>query len=91
MVLVQYVVTVNDKERFKKTYDAFADRMKEEGIQDPKIYWDENEPNRITMMERWESHDRAMEVSDKYGEEFQAQAGTEGLDWDTYIWHEWDD
>jgi hypothetical protein len=28
-----------------------------------------------------------MESSEKRGEEFQAKAGTEGLDWETRIWH----
>jgi hypothetical protein len=28
------------------------------------------------------------EASEKYGDQFNAEAGTEGLEWDTRIWEE---
>ena len=39
------------------------------------------------MLAEWDSHDAMMESSEKSGEAFQADAGTEGLEWETRIWH----
>ena len=88
MVLVQFVVTVPDKDRFISAYDDWRDRFEADGGKDGHLYWDENEPNRVSMMSWWESHDAMMESSEKSGDQFQEEAGTVGLDWDTYIWHE---
>jgi hypothetical protein len=90
VVLVQFVVTVRDRDRFARTFDDWRDRMEADGAKDPQLYWNENEPNQVSMMAWWESHDAMMESSDRTGDQFQEEAGTVGLDWDTYIWTEFE-
>ena len=48
---------------------------------------DENDPNMVSLMAEWDSHDQMHASSEKRGEEFQAKGGTEGLEWETRIWH----
>jgi quinol monooxygenase YgiN len=86
-VLVQFVVTVPDKERFKKAWEEDLPNGQKAGSRNDRLYWDENEPNRVTMMSEWDSHDQMHAYSEEAGEAFNQKAGTEGLDWDTYIWH----
>ena len=87
MVLVQFRVTVTDADRFKAAFEKWHDAFDEDGAQDQRLYQSESDQNEITMMAEWESHDAMMESSDKHGDEFQADAGTEGLAWETRIWH----
>ena len=88
-VLVQFRVTVPDTGLFKKAVENMgADMQKEPGsVSYPGAYTAESEPNEVTELELWESHDHMHAASEKYGEQFNAEAGTEGLDWKTWIWH----
>ena len=38
------------------------------------------------VVERWVSHDAMHEYQDKYGDEFNQRAGTEGMEWKVNIW-----
>jgi hypothetical protein len=38
-------------------------------------------------MSEWDGHDQMHAASEKYGDDFNREAGTEGLDWTTHIWH----
>ena len=87
MVLVQFRVTVPDVDRFKAAVEKWKDTFEADGARNQQLYVAEAEPNEVTMMAEWESHDAMMESSDKRGEDFQADAGTEGVDWETRIWH----
>lgn len=87
MVLVQFRVTVSDVDRFKAAFEKHLEEMKSDGAVNPQLWSGEANPNELSMMAEWESHDAMMESSDKRGDEFQADAGTEGLDWETRIWH----
>ena len=87
MVLVQFRVTVPDVDRFKRAVEKWKDAFEADGARNQQLYVAESQPNEVTMMAEWESHDAMMESSDKRGEDFQADAGTEGLDWETRIWH----
>ncbi len=87
MVLVQFRVTVPDVDRFKAAFEKHVEEMKSDGAVNARLWVSEAQPNEITMMAEWESHDAMMVSSDKRGDEFQADAGTEGLDWETRIWH----
>ena len=87
MVLVQFRVTVLDADRFKAAFEKWRLAFQEDGARDQRLYQSESDRNEITMMAEWESHDAMMESSDKHGDEFQADAGTEGLEWETRIWH----
>ncbi len=87
MVLVQFRLTVSDVDRFKAAYEKWKGVFEQDGGKNGALYQSESDPNEITMMAEWESHDAMMESSEKSGDSFQADAGTEGLDWETRIWH----
>jgi len=87
MVLVQFRVTVPDVDQFKAAYEKWRDTFEQDGAGDQRLYRSESDPNEITMMAEWESHDAMMVSSDKRGDAFQADAGTQGLEWETRIWH----
>jgi hypothetical protein len=40
----------------------------------------------LLIVQEWDSHDSFHTSSDKYGDEFNQRAGTEGLDWRTGVW-----
>jgi quinol monooxygenase YgiN len=86
-VLVQMRVRVDDVERFKTAYATWEPRLSEYGAKSLGVFSAENDPNEVTLLEEWDSHDRMHEASEKHGDEFNAEAGTEGLEWETRIWH----
>jgi len=56
------------------------------GSRNDGVYEDENEPGLMSSMSEWDSHDKMHAASEKYGDQFNEEAGTEGLDWTTHIW-----
>ena len=86
-VIVQFQVRVPDVDKFKAAYQELAPLAAEDGARNQGLYQDENDPNVISLMAEWDSHDAMHASSEKRGEEFQAKAGTEGLEWETRIWH----
>ena len=86
-VLVQMRVTVSDVERFVATSKRFEPLMEEMGARNQGIYQSEADPNEMTSMSEWDSHDAMHAASEKYGDQFNSEAGTEGLQWETRIWH----
>jgi quinol monooxygenase YgiN len=87
MVLVQFRVTVPDVERFKTTADKFAPVIEKLGGRNHRAYVSESNPGEVTTFSEWESHDAMMAGTDQFGEDFNREAGTEGLEWETRIWH----
>ncbi|HKZ76128.1 MAG TPA: antibiotic biosynthesis monooxygenase [Actinomycetota bacterium] len=88
MVLVQFRVTVPDVAKFKAAYEKWRDAFEQDGAGDQRLYRSESDPNEVTMMSEWASHDEMHAASEKYGPDFNKEAGTEGLEWETRIWHE---
>ena len=86
-VLVQFIVTVPDVERFKTAWEEARPLFEQDGATNGSLYQAEGNPNELAMFGEWASHDAMMESSEQRGEEFQAKAGTDGLDWETRIWH----
>ncbi len=87
MVLVQFRVTVADVDRFVAAFTKWRDTFEQDGARDQRLYQSESNPNELTMMAEWESHDAMMESSERRGDPFQEDAGTVGLEWETRIWH----
>ena len=85
-VVVQFIVKVPDVERFVAASKKFKPMMKEMGSRNDGVYEDENEPGLMSSMSEWDSHDQMHASSEKYGDQFNEEAGTEGLDWTTHIW-----
>ncbi|HZD79098.1 MAG TPA: hypothetical protein VE646_03525 [Actinomycetota bacterium] len=86
-VIVQFIVKVPDVDRFVAASEKYAPMMREMGARNSAAYEDENEPGLMSTLSEWDTHDQMHEASEKYGEGFNADAGTEGLDWVTHIWH----
>jgi len=80
-------VKVPDVERFVAASTKFEPMMKEMGSRNRAVYEDENEPGLMSTMSEWDSHDQMHAASEKYGDQFNDEAGTEGMDWTTHIWH----
>ena len=87
-VLVQFIVKVPEVERFKATSKKFEPLMEEMGARNQRTYFDENDPNVASTLSEWDSHDAMHEASEKYGDQFNEEAGTGGLDWTTHIWQQ---
>jgi hypothetical protein len=85
-VLVQFIVKVSDVDRFVAASEKYAPMMQEMGGKAGAVYEDENEPGLVSTISEWESHDQMHAASEKHGEAFNAEAGTEGLEWTTHIW-----
>jgi len=51
------------------------------------VYEGENDPGLMSTMGEWDSHDQMHAGSEQHGDQFNEEAGTEGLDWATHIWH----
>jgi len=85
-VIVQFIVKVPDVERFVAASKKFEPMMKEMGSRNDVVYEDENEPGLMSSTSEWDSHDQMHAASEKYGDQFNEEAGTEGLDWATHIW-----
>ena len=87
-VLVQMSVRVPDVDKFIEVSKRFEPMMAEMGAKNQALYQDENEPGMVTTMSEWASHDEMHGASEKYGDQFNNEAGTEGLEWETRIWHQ---
>lgn len=85
-VIVQMSVRAPDVERFISTAKRFEPMMAEMGARDQGVYQAEHDPNELTTMSEWDGHDQMHAASEKYGDQFNAEAGTEGLEWETRIW-----
>ena len=88
MVLVQFRVKVTDVGRFKAAMAKYRPVMEELGGRNNRAYFAESDPNEVCTMSEWESHDAMMAATDRFGDEFNRDAGTEGLEWETRIWHD---
>jgi quinol monooxygenase YgiN len=86
-VLIQMRVTAPDVDRFLAAHRKFEPLFAEMGATDRRIFRSEADPNEVTLMSEWESHDAMHAASEKYGDDFNREAGTEGLEWETRIWH----
>ncbi|MFN2543025.1 MAG: antibiotic biosynthesis monooxygenase [Actinomycetota bacterium] len=86
-VLVQFRVRVPDVEKFRSAWEELAPLAQQDGARNNALYQSESDPNELAMFAEWASHDEMHASSEKRGEEFQSKAGTEGLDWETRIWH----
>lgn len=85
-VIVQYEVTPPDAERFLATVKRFKSITESGGGEPIAVCRLESDPSRFTILERWPSHDAMHAASEEHGDEFNREAGTEGLEWVTKVW-----
>jgi hypothetical protein len=86
-VVVWMTVRPRDWKAFKDTVGWAVDRPRPKGLHSTQVYRREGDPNLVLDLEEWDSHDIWMQFADAVGEEFNKRADTEGLDWETFIWH----
>jgi quinol monooxygenase YgiN len=86
-VVVWMTVRPPDWEAFKETVAWAIDRPRPKGLHSSQIYRREGDPDLVLDLEEWDSHDIWMQFADELGDEFNKRAKTEGLDWETFIWH----
>jgi quinol monooxygenase YgiN len=89
-VVVWMTVTPRDWNAFKDTIAWAVGEMSKDrpkGLHSTQVYRNEKDPNLVLDLEEWDSHDIWMQFADQVGEEFNKRANTEGLDWETFIWH----
>jgi hypothetical protein len=88
MLLVQFRVQVGDVERLRQAFIAHRERFEADGARNQSLYAVETAPGafEVSMFAEWASHDAMHESSERRGPAFQADAGTEGLEWETRLW-----
>ena len=79
-VMVQFTVQVNDVGRFIAACEKYAPMMAEMGGRQGAVYEDQNQPGLVSTIAEWDNHDAMHEASEKMGDDFNREAGTEGLD-----------
>jgi len=85
-VLVEMSVNVKDADRFKKAVEKNREMMEMGGARNLMVYQSERDPHRMMMSALWDSHDQMHESSEKGGDMFNKDAGTEGMEWETQVW-----
>jgi quinol monooxygenase YgiN len=89
-VLVQMRVTAPDVDRIVAAHRKYAPLFADMGAKGHRIFQSESNPNEVTFMADWDSHDAMHAASERYGDDFNKEAGTEGLEWETRVWREFD-
>ena len=84
--VVWMTVEPRDWNAFKATIEWVLNRPRPEGVHSMQTYRLEKDPRKVLDLEEWDSHEKWMEFADKFGEEFNEKAQTEGLEWETFIW-----
>jgi len=87
-VLVQMSVRVPDVDQFLATSRKFEPMMEEMGARNQRILQSESDLSEVCSLSEWDSHDVMHAASEKYGDQFNSEAGTEGLQWETRIWNQ---
>jgi len=86
-VVVWMTVSPPDWNAFKETVGWMHSLPRPKGLHSAHTYRREGNPDLVLELEEWDSHDIWMQSADEVGEEFNKRAKTEGLDWETFIWH----
>jgi hypothetical protein len=84
-ILVTMEVGPVDRAKFQQAIE-WMNTQPEGGVRSTKVYYAEENPSVALVVQEWDSHDAFHESSDKYGDEFNQRAGTQGLDWRTGVW-----
>lgn len=80
MVLVQFRVRAQDVERFTTTARKYGPVMERSGSWNQRVYHAESDPSEVCTSSEWDSHDAMMQATDRFGDDFNRDAGTEGLE-----------
>jgi hypothetical protein len=84
-VLITMEVGPVDWSKFKSAVD-WMNAIPEPAAKSLKVYRRQDNPAMLLVTQEWDSHDAFHASTEKYGDEFNRRAGTEGLDWRTGVW-----
>ena len=84
-VLVTMEVGPVDWQKFQSAME-WMNSIPDAGLRSNSVHRSESDPRMLLLMQEWDSHDAFHASSEKYGDEFNRRAGTEGLDWRTGVW-----
>jgi hypothetical protein len=84
-VLVTMEVGPVDWSKFEEAM-SWMRGQPEAGRRSTRAHRLESDPTKVLVVQEWDSHDAFHDSSEKYGDEFNRRAGTEGLDWRTGVW-----
>jgi hypothetical protein len=85
-VLVTMQVGPVDKAKFMTADRGMIEKGMPPGMHSHRVYFREGDPATALVVQEWDSHTVFNEFSDEVGEQFNHDAGTEGLDWVTGVW-----
>jgi quinol monooxygenase YgiN len=74
-----------DWAKFKGAVDYYKG-VAAPGLISSEVYRAQSDPAIVMVVERWESHDAMNKFQDRVGEDFNARAGTTGMEWQTGVW-----
>ena len=84
-VLVTMEVGPVDWAKFQGAMD-WMNSQPSPGLRSNQVHRSESDPANVLVVQEWDSHDAFHSMSDKYGDDFNRRAGTDGLDWRTGVW-----
>jgi quinol monooxygenase YgiN len=84
-ILVTMQVGPVDWSKFTGALDALKDEPAP-GRHSSEVYRSQSDPAMVLIVERWDSHDAMNAYQERVGDDFNARAGTEGMDWQTGLW-----
>ena len=85
-VLVEMSVKVDDPKRFVMAVGKHRDMLKDAGARNLMVARSEKDPYVMLMSAEWDSHEQMHASSEKGGDLFNRDAGTEGKKWETRVW-----
>ena len=85
-VYIEDSVRVSDPQRFIDACKRWEAEMADAGARNLHFYRSESDPNLMLVAAEYENHDTYHALTEKYGDRFQTDAGTDGLQWETRIW-----
>ena len=86
-VLIEMSVKVDDPKRFVMAVGKHRGLMQDAGARNLTVARSEADPNVMLMSAEWDSHEQMHVSAEQGGNIFNRDAGTEGKNWETRVWH----
>jgi quinol monooxygenase YgiN len=84
-ILVTMQVGPVDWSKFKAAIDTLKGSPAP-GRKSSEVYRNQSDPGVVLIVETWDSHDAMNAYQEKVGDDFNEQAGTAGMHWETGLW-----
>jgi hypothetical protein len=85
-IYVEDSVRVSDPQRFIDACKRWESEMQQAGARNMHIYQSESDSTLMLVAAEYDSHSAYHALTEEFGDRFQADAGTEGLQWETRTW-----